>query len=142
MWPSEELASRLYNMANVGLIVGLVLGVICTALVVWMGNVKEAYLQKEIADTDQRAALANERAAEAQKTGSEAGQRAAHAWCASTTKFALDRCSTRTVPSHSRQCASNSKGGSNRTHNPSPTSIEVRSSRATPAFARATQENL
>jgi hypothetical protein len=48
MWPSEELASRLYNLANVGLIVGLVLGVASTVLLVWMGNVKESYLRKSL----------------------------------------------------------------------------------------------
>jgi hypothetical protein len=65
MWPSDETASRLYDLANGGLIVGLVLGVISTGLVVWMGNVKETYLRSRLADTNAMAALANERAAEA-----------------------------------------------------------------------------
>jgi hypothetical protein len=43
MWPSEEWASRLFNWANMGLISSLIVGVVSTALLVWMGNVKEAY---------------------------------------------------------------------------------------------------
>lgn len=41
MWPSEDLASRLYDTANVGLVVGLIIGVISTVLLVWMGNVRD-----------------------------------------------------------------------------------------------------
>jgi len=42
VWPSMEQAARLYDLANWGLIVGLVIGVISTVLLVWMGSVKEA----------------------------------------------------------------------------------------------------
>jgi hypothetical protein len=66
MWPSEELASRVYDWANWGLLVGLVLGVISTGLVVRMGNVKETYFKLHIAETNKSTALANERAADAQ----------------------------------------------------------------------------
>ncbi len=52
MWPSEPLASRIYDWANWGLIAGLVIGVTSTILVVWMGNVKEAYLRKQVADVN------------------------------------------------------------------------------------------
>jgi hypothetical protein len=58
MWPSENWASRLYDVANSGLIVGLIIGVISTVIVVWMGNVKEAYLRKDLASTNERAAKA------------------------------------------------------------------------------------
>jgi hypothetical protein len=51
MWPSEETASRLYDLANWGLIAGLVLGVISTGLLVWMGSAKEVYLRSRLADT-------------------------------------------------------------------------------------------
>ena len=79
MWPSEEWASRVYDWANLGLIVGLVIGVISTVLVVWMGNVKEAYLPKQVAETNKSAALANERAADAKKTATVAEQGTADA---------------------------------------------------------------
>jgi len=58
MWPSEDWASRLYDLANWGLIVGLIMGVVSTVVVVWMGNVKEAYLRKDLASTNERAAKA------------------------------------------------------------------------------------
>jgi len=66
MWPSEELAARLYDLANWGLVVGLVVGVVSTVLIVWMGNVKEEYLRKDIAHARQSAADANAKA-EAEK---------------------------------------------------------------------------
>ena len=74
MWPSEKLASTLYDVANWGLIVGLVIGVVSTALLVWMGNVKEWYLKKNLATINghvatlqTEAALQQERAAKAEK---------------------------------------------------------------------------
>src|SRR5271155_3070668 len=51
MWPSEAIAARLYDIANIALIVVLIGGVIATSLVVWMGNVKEEYLKQHLADT-------------------------------------------------------------------------------------------
>ena len=45
VWPSFETAARLQDAANIALIGALVIGVIATALVVWMGNVKEDYLE-------------------------------------------------------------------------------------------------
>ena len=67
MWPSQELASRLYNLANLVLIAGLVLGIVSTVLVVWMGNVKEAYAQAEGARLNESTALAHERTAKLEK---------------------------------------------------------------------------
>jgi hypothetical protein len=58
MWPPEDWASRLYNWANLGLIVSLIAGVISTVLLVWMGNVKETYLKIQLATTGERAAHA------------------------------------------------------------------------------------
>ena len=63
MWPSEESASRLYDLANWGLIAGLVVGVVSTILLVWMGNIKEAYLRDHLAHTNERAASAGATAA-------------------------------------------------------------------------------
>jgi hypothetical protein len=65
MWPSETWASRIYDLANIGLIVGLVIGIVATVLVVWMGNVKETYLRKQLADTAERAAGAEKSANDA-----------------------------------------------------------------------------
>jgi hypothetical protein len=58
MWPSEAWASRLYDIANWGLVAGLVVGIVSTILVVWMGNVKESYLRRDLANTNERAAKA------------------------------------------------------------------------------------
>ena len=65
MWPSEATASRLYDIANIALIAALVVGVIATVLVVWMGNVKEGYLRRALADLGVEAGKANKEAAEA-----------------------------------------------------------------------------
>jgi hypothetical protein len=64
MWPSAETASLLYNLANIGLIVGLVIGVVSTIVVVWMGNVKEEYLDKALADSHERTALLEKQSGE------------------------------------------------------------------------------
>jgi len=65
MWPSPELASRIYDIANFALIGSLLVGVVATVLIVWMGNTKEAYLRRELANAGRDAAQANARAAEA-----------------------------------------------------------------------------
>jgi hypothetical protein len=65
MWPSFDIASSIYNWANVGLICALVAGVISTVLIVWMGNVKEEYLRHDIATTRERAATLEKEAEEA-----------------------------------------------------------------------------
>jgi len=72
MWPSLETASRLYNLANIGLIIGLVISVISTILVVWMGTIKEGYLNRALADSRERIAESNERAANAEQKAAEA----------------------------------------------------------------------
>ena len=55
MWPSFETAVRLYDAANMFLIGALVVGAIATVLVVWMGNVKEEHLRRDLANTNVRA---------------------------------------------------------------------------------------
>jgi len=72
MWPSEATATWLYDTANIALIVALVTGAVATALIVWMGNVKEEYLKKELAQTTERAANANERAAQLENDAAQA----------------------------------------------------------------------
>ena len=72
MWPSEKTASSLYDFANIGLIIGLGVGIVATVLIVWMGGVKERYLQQHLTDTNERAAQANERASEADERAAQA----------------------------------------------------------------------
>jgi len=67
MWPSEEWASRLSDWANIGLLASLIVGVISTGLLVWMGNVKEAYLRGHITETNARAAANEKEAAQLRK---------------------------------------------------------------------------
>jgi len=52
MWPSLETASRIYDGANITLVLALAFGVVATILIVWMGNVKEEYLRERIASLD------------------------------------------------------------------------------------------
>lgn len=49
IWPSREWSERLYDSANIALIVALVIGAFATVMIVWMGNKKEEYLKKDIA---------------------------------------------------------------------------------------------
>jgi hypothetical protein len=65
MWLSEKWASSFYGWANIGLITSLVVGVISTVLVVWTGNTKEEYLRRDLANTNERAAKAEDHAAQA-----------------------------------------------------------------------------
>ena len=63
---TQQVANQLYNLANLLLIVSLVLGVISTCIVVWMGSIKEEYASKEIAAMQERTANAEHRTVEAQ----------------------------------------------------------------------------
>lgn len=65
MWPSREIASFVYHLANIGLIIGLVIGLISTGILIWMGNVKEEYLKRDVGEADIKAAQANKDAAAA-----------------------------------------------------------------------------
>lgn len=67
MWPSFETAVQLYDNANIFLIGALVVGVIATVLVVWMGNVKEEYLRRDLAEAHKEAAEARKEAANAEE---------------------------------------------------------------------------
>ena len=70
MWPSRETAAFVYDIANWGLIAGLVVGAISTVLIVWMGNVKEGYLRGDLGDSNARAESAKSEAAKAnERTG-------------------------------------------------------------------------
>ncbi|HEY1461832.1 MAG TPA: hypothetical protein VGF44_00270 [Terriglobales bacterium] len=63
MWPSEETTSRLFNLANVGLLFSLALGVICTGVVVWMGNAKERFSNERISANEKEAQRLSDEAA-------------------------------------------------------------------------------
>jgi hypothetical protein len=72
VWPSFETAARLYDLANTAFIASLVIGVAATVLLVWMGNVKEGYLRRDVAGAGERAAEAEARASEANARALEA----------------------------------------------------------------------
>jgi hypothetical protein len=65
MWPSFETASSIFDWANWFLLGALAIGVVSTGLVIWMGNIKEEYLRRELAATGERTKVAEQRAAEA-----------------------------------------------------------------------------
>jgi hypothetical protein len=52
MWLSHGTAAKLYDIANIFLIIGLVIGIVSTVFVVWMGNIKEEYLRRDLKDKD------------------------------------------------------------------------------------------
>jgi hypothetical protein len=56
MWPSEADAARAYDIANIVLVVVLTIGAGATAVLVWMGNVKESYLKVFLAQSSERTA--------------------------------------------------------------------------------------
>jgi len=68
---SAEFAERIFSWANWFLLGALVVGLIATYTIVVSGNIKEAYLKREIAEAGQRAAEADARAAEADRKTEE-----------------------------------------------------------------------
>jgi len=72
MWPSFDVASRLYDLANTAFIASLAIGVAATVLLVWMGNVKEGYLRRDVAGASARAAEAEARSSEANAVAAKA----------------------------------------------------------------------
>ena len=79
MWSSLKTAMWIYDVSNIGLIIGLVIGVISTVLVVWMGNVKEEYLNRELTVSRERTATLEKQSTELEVAVSEADARAAEA---------------------------------------------------------------
>ncbi|WP_203301056.1 hypothetical protein [Marinobacter sediminum] len=79
MWLSLEVASKLYHWANIGLIASLVGGAVSTVFVVWMGNIKEEYLNRDLGAAQERSTLLESQITESQKAISEANARAAEA---------------------------------------------------------------
>jgi multidrug efflux pump subunit AcrA (membrane-fusion protein) len=82
MWPSVEAASWIYDIANTGLIIGLVLGVVCTVLVIWMGNIKEEHLNRALADSRLRTASLEKQSAESRTDIAKANADAAQSLAA------------------------------------------------------------
>ncbi len=93
MWPSLKVASTLFDAASVALVASLAVGVAATALIVWMGYVKEHHwdalreasrertelLATETARANAETARAHERIAASQVEISQANERAAEA---------------------------------------------------------------
>jgi hypothetical protein len=87
MWtPSPEAAEWLFSWSNIGLILSLVATAATTVGVVWMANVRDGYLKRDLAVSDERIAelgseTAQARAAlgEAQGEIARANERAAEA---------------------------------------------------------------
>jgi len=77
MWPSYEAASSIFDLENWFLIGALALGVISTGLVIWMGNVKEGYLRKDVSSAGERASIADAQAATAGRDAAKANEAAA-----------------------------------------------------------------
>lgn len=61
-----ETADQVFTVANIALVISLVVGVIATGLIVWMGNVKENDFNKKLSDANRAISGAN-RAAEADR---------------------------------------------------------------------------
>lgn len=76
MWLSPEKVSLFYNLANIGLIVGLVIGVVSTVVLVWMGAIKESYLNTDLSDSRERTALLEQKTNEAKILIAEAEEKA------------------------------------------------------------------
>jgi hypothetical protein len=74
MWPSLEWAVWIYDAAGVSLIASLGIGLVSTALIVWMGIVKESYWEKEREASSERIANLSKETAEANVKVAEAGE--------------------------------------------------------------------
>jgi hypothetical protein len=79
MWPSPETADRLFALSNVLLILSLSLTVVATIGVVWMANVREGYLKRDLSEANTRIAEANAAGEAARLAAAEANKRAAEA---------------------------------------------------------------
>jgi hypothetical protein len=78
MWPAPQTADFLFSLSNVALIVGLALTVVATIGSVWMANVRDGYLKRDLAEADRRIAEANAAGEEA-RSAAAANARAAEA---------------------------------------------------------------
>lgn len=78
MWPSLEFASKMFNVCNVALVIGLVITAAATVAVIWAANQKEEYLNRELAESRERTAALEQQAGESRiavaKANSDAAQ--------------------------------------------------------------------
>jgi hypothetical protein len=81
-WPTLQTASRLADLANFFLIGSLVVGLIATATIVWMGNVKEEYWDAARIESAERTAELYVGAETARAAIAEANARALEAQAA------------------------------------------------------------
>ncbi len=82
MWPSLKTAVWLYDLSNIGLIIGLTIGVVSTVLVVWMGNVKEENLNRDLAVSRERTASLEKQSDESKASIAKANAAAAQSLAA------------------------------------------------------------
>lgn len=79
MWPSLSAANQIANLANVALVLSLVVGVVATITIVWMGGVKERYWDKDRQESSERVASLVTQGDQLRKDTAEANARAAEA---------------------------------------------------------------
>lgn len=90
MWPSLQTADWLFSAPNIALIVGLALTVVATIGAVWMANVRDGYLKRELSEANTRIA---ESAVRIEVSRAEAASASARAMAAQLelTKLKLPR---------------------------------------------------
>ena len=79
MWPSLHTADQLFAISNLALIIGLTLTVVATVGAVWMANVREGYLKRELSEAHARLAGLGVATAEANAAAEKARENAAMA---------------------------------------------------------------
>lgn len=79
MWPAPQTADFLFALSNIVLIIGLSLSAVATIGAVWMANVRDEYLRRDLAESRRSVAEANAAGEEAQAAAAAANVRAAEA---------------------------------------------------------------
>lgn len=84
MWPSLESATRAYDIAGIVFLISLVVGVLATGIILWMGSVKESHWEQEKRDSSERISANEAKTARAiadsdiaKKASDEANERSA-----------------------------------------------------------------
>jgi len=76
MWPSLETASRVSDVANIALVCSPIVGVVATAMIVWMSSVKESYWENDRRQSSEKIASLGSAVAEADARAAEANRKA------------------------------------------------------------------
>jgi len=79
MWPSLQTADWLFSASNIALIFGLALTALATIGAIWMANVREQYLKRELSKANERIASLQKDTVELGAKTAEANARAAEA---------------------------------------------------------------